>query len=187
MIAVPGTILPRAPTGITAIKTSIKTMGPRTAATTFTHRRRYHTSGVVGDTSGGSIGVDVSNLLIVSALVLLAGFPADTGLRPSWRVQPATTRTRTGRGRPTLQNQLLRAADSGDRFNPLLDTLRAIGLVRRRVDRVVVGKKAYVRWWERLRAMTALLAIVVAAGIALAVAIGVVILGAGFLLEHAIT
>lgn len=73
-----------------------------------------------------------------------------------------------------------------DRVNPLLDSLRALGIIRRRVPRPVVGKKAYVRWWERLRALVVLSVIVVALGIALAAAIGVIVLGAAFLLEQAI-
>ncbi len=83
---------------------------------------------------------------------------------------------------------LLAAANANhdDGANPFLDSLRAIGLIRRRVRRPVVGKKAYVRWWERLRAMVALGAIIIALGIALAAAVGVLILGAGFLLEQAI-
>jgi len=73
-----------------------------------------------------------------------------------------------------------------ERVNPLLDSLRVLGIIRRRVPRTVVGKKAYVRWWERLRALVVLAAIVVALGIALAAAVGVIVLGAAFLLEQAI-
>jgi len=78
------------------------------------------------------------------------------------------------------------AGTGGDRINPLLDSMRALGIVRRRTPRPVVGKKAYVRWWERLRATIVLAAIVAALGVALAAAIGIIILGAGFLLEQAI-
>ncbi len=74
----------------------------------------------------------------------------------------------------------------GGHVNPLLDSMRAIGLVRRQTPRPVVGKKAYVRWWERLRAMIVLTVVVAALGVALAAAIGIIILGAGFLLEQAI-
>jgi len=84
---------------------------------------------------------------------------------------------------------LLMAAATGpdeERVNPLLDSLRVLGIIRRRVPRTVVGKKAYVRWWERLRALVVLAAIVVALGIALAAAVGVIVLGAAFLLEQAI-
>ena len=69
----------------------------------------------------------------------------------------------------------------------IMDSLRAIGLVRRRVDRPVVGRKAYVRWWERIRAIIVLAALVVGLGIALAAVVGISVLGLGFLLERAIS
>lgn len=69
----------------------------------------------------------------------------------------------------------------------MLDSLRALGLIRRGVERPVVGRKAYVRLWERLRALVVLAAIVLALGVALAAVIGVIVLGAGFLLEQAIS
>ena len=69
----------------------------------------------------------------------------------------------------------------------IMDSLRAIGLVRRRVDRPVVGRKAYVRWWERIRAIIVLTALVVGLGIALAAVVGITVLGLGFLLERAIS
>ncbi len=69
----------------------------------------------------------------------------------------------------------------------IMDSLRAIGLVRRRVDRPVVGRKAYVRWWERIRAIIVLTALVVGLGIALAAVVGISVLGLGFLLERAIS
>lgn len=68
-----------------------------------------------------------------------------------------------------------------------LDSLRVLGLIRRRVDRPTVGRKAYVRWWERIRSLIVLAAIVIGLGIALAATIGVTVLGAGFLLERAIS
>jgi len=133
--------------------------------------------------------VDVSNLFIVYVLVLVAGFFARFGLRPPWALQPATAVGATPRARRGLALMLLMAAATGsedERVNPLLDSLRVLGIIRRRVPRTVVGKKAYVRWWERLRALVVLTAIVVALGIALAAAIGVIVLGAAFLLEQAI-
>lgn len=84
---------------------------------------------------------------------------------------------------------LLAATSAGpddERMNPLLDSLRVLGIIRRRVPRTVVGKKAYVRWWERLRALVVLAGIVVALGIAVAAVIGVAVLSAAFLLEQAI-
>ena len=77
--------------------------------------------------------------------------------------------------------------DDEDDTNIIMDSLRSIGLVRRRVDRPIVGRKAYVRWWERIRAIIVLAALVVGLGIALAAAIGIAVLGLGFLLERAIS
>ncbi len=118
----------------------------------------------------------------------MAGYSAKTGHRPSWAVQPATASARNGRDRRIGSSVLLAAANANhdNGTNPFLESLRAIGLIRQRGRRPVVGRKAYVRWWERLRAMVALGAIVIALGIALAAVVGIVILGAGFLLEQAI-
>ena len=77
--------------------------------------------------------------------------------------------------------------DDEDDTNIIMDSLRAIGLVRRRVDQPIVGRKAYVRWWERIRAIIVLAALVVGLGIALAAVIGIAVLGLGFLLERAIS
>lgn len=77
--------------------------------------------------------------------------------------------------------------DDEDDTNIIMDSLRAIGLVRRRVDRPIVGRKAYVRWWERIRAIIVLAALVVGLGIALAAVVGITLLGLGFLLERAIS
>ena len=76
--------------------------------------------------------------------------------------------------------------DDEDDTNIIMDSLRAIGLVRRHVDRPIVGRKAYVRWWERIRAIIVLAALVVGLGIALAAVVGITVLGLGFLLERAI-
>ena len=77
--------------------------------------------------------------------------------------------------------------DDEDDTNIIMDSLRAIGLVRRRVDRPIVGRKAYVRWWERIRATIVLAALVLGLGIALAAVVGITVLGLGFLLERAIS
>ncbi len=71
--------------------------------------------------------------------------------------------------------------------NIVTDTLRVLGIVRRRVDRPTVGRRAYVRWWERLRALIVLSTIVVTLGVALAAVVGITVLGLGFLLEQAIS
>ena len=77
--------------------------------------------------------------------------------------------------------------DDEDDTNIIMDSLRAIGLVRRRVDRPTVGRKAYVGWWERVRAIIVLAALVVGLGVALAAVVGITVLGLGFLLERAIS
>ena len=130
--------------------------------------------------------------VIVSVLVLAAGVVLTEGRRPPWGVQPATSPSVSGRGRhrghrfdPTVTAAV--PVDDDDDTNLVMDSLRALGLVRRRVERPVVGRKAYVRLWERVRALVVLSAIVVALGIVLAAAIGVIVLGAGFLLEQAIS
>ena len=77
--------------------------------------------------------------------------------------------------------------DDADATNIIMDSLRAVGLVRRRVDRPIVGRKAYVRWWVRIRAIIVLAALVVGLAIALAAVVGISVLGLGFLLERAIS
>lgn len=69
----------------------------------------------------------------------------------------------------------------------IIDVLRFFGLARRAVPRPIVGKKAYVRWWERFRATILLGAIVIVLGFVVAAAVGIAVLGAGFLLEQAIS
>lgn len=76
--------------------------------------------------------------------------------------------------------------DNDDDTSIVMDSLRAIGLVRKRVDQPIVGKKAYVRLWERVRAIVVLAAIIVSLGVLLAAVIGIIFLAAGFLLEQAI-
>ena len=120
-------------------------------------------------------------------LVLVAGLLGFGGPRA---LEPATIRA--GSGRVTRRRRRVEAflAESrlrDDATTMVLDSLRAIGIVRRRVDRPVVGRKAYVRWWERVRALIVLAAIVVGLGVALAVIVGVTVLGAGFILERAIS
>ena len=51
----------------------------------------------------------------------------------------------------------------------------------------MVGAKAFVRWWQRLGSAVMLAVVVAGLGIALAAVVGVVALGAGFLLEQAIS
>ncbi len=112
--------------------------------------------------------------------------------QPPMSVQPAMAGTPNGRvrrPRPFVDHVLAMTApvDDDDDTNIVMDTLRVLGIVRRRVDRPVVGRKAYVRWWERLRALIVLTAIVVGLGIALAAVVGITVLSLGFLLERAIS
>ncbi|RMH76573.1 MAG: hypothetical protein D6683_09875 [Actinomyces sp.] len=65
--------------------------------------------------------------------------------------------------------------------------LVALGVLPRPVPRPVVGPRAYVRWWERLRGLAGLVVVIVVCGIALAAAVGIFFLGLGFLLEKAIS
>ena len=69
----------------------------------------------------------------------------------------------------------------------VVDVLRFFGLARRAVPRPIVGPKAYVRWWERIRAVIMLGAIVIVLGCLLAAIIGVIVVSIGFLLEQAIS
>jgi len=68
-----------------------------------------------------------------------------------------------------------------------MDSLRVLGLVRRRVEKPTVGRRAYVRLWERVRALIVLAAIIISIGVILAGTIGIIVLAAGFLLEQAIS
>ena len=79
--------------------------------------------------------------------------------------------------------------DSGDdqRQKGVVDVLRFFGLARRTIPKPIIGKKAYVPWWERLRATILLGAIVIGLGFVVAAAVGVTVLAAGFLLEQAIS
>lgn len=69
----------------------------------------------------------------------------------------------------------------------LMDSLRVLGLVRRRVEQPTIGRRAYVRLWERVRALIVLAAIIVSIGVLLAASIGIIVLAAGYLLEQAIS
>ena len=64
--------------------------------------------------------------------------------------------------------------------------LRILGLARRAVPRAVVGKKAYVRWWQRLLAAVALVVLMAAIAVALTASVSLLMLIAGLLLEGAI-
>lgn len=112
------------------------------------------------------------------------------GSRPPWALEPATIRTPNGRVARVRRLPLHLAAAAplrDDDTNIVMDTLRVLGIVRRRVERPVVGRRSYVRWWERVRALVVLTAIVVGLGLLLAVLVGVTILGLGFMLERAIS
>jgi len=125
---------------------------------------------------------------IVLLLVLVAGvFPGSGPL--SWALQPATTLDRSGAGQPRFRRNDILAAlrfDKDDDNSIIMDSLRVLGLVRRRIERPTVGRRAYVRVWERVRALIVLAAIIISIGILLAASIGILVLAAGFLLEQAI-
>ena len=123
------------------------------------------------------------------AAVLVAGWSIGRS-RPPSALEPATIRALNGRAdRFGLRPPHLWTATPfrDDDSNIAMDTLRLLGIVRRRVDRPVVGRKAYVRWWERIRALIVLGAIVIGLGLLLAVVVGVMILSLGFMLERAIS
>lgn len=69
----------------------------------------------------------------------------------------------------------------------LVRALRAVGILRQPVQRPVSGPKAYVRLWQRLRSLIVLAAVVISLGIAVAVVVGVLVLGFAFFLENAIS
>lgn len=80
-----------------------------------------------------------------------------------------------------------RSKQSKQASEVLVAALRAVGILRQGVQRPVVGPKAYVRLWQRLRSLIVLAAIVVGLGIVLAVVVGVIVLGLAFFLENAIS
>ncbi|MDG2028476.1 MAG: hypothetical protein P8J50_15320 [Acidimicrobiales bacterium] len=88
--------------------------------------------------------------------------------------------------RRTSETLLLAAPVDDDDTSIVMDSLQVLGLVRKRVDQPVVGKRAYVRMWERARALIVLAAIIVTLGLLLAATIGLLFLALGFLLEQAI-
>ncbi|MCQ3807593.1 MAG: hypothetical protein KTV16_10025 [Acidimicrobiia bacterium] len=69
----------------------------------------------------------------------------------------------------------------------LVRALRAGGILRRPVQRPVVGPKAYVRLWQRLRSLIVLAAVVAGLGVALAAVVGVIVVGLAFFFENAIS
>lgn len=60
----------------------------------------------------------------------------------------------------------------------------SLGIAPRGPDPVVVGRKAYVQWWERIRAAVALVVLVVLLGLATAAAVGALFFVGGFVLEQ---
>ena len=139
-------------------------------------------------TSGASIVGGVLTTVIVSVLVLVAGLIIG-GLRPPWVLQPATVAPEGRVVSPSSLRRPLAAAVpvDDDDTTILMDSLRALGLARRRVGQPVVGRSAYVRLWERLRALTVLTALIMTIGVVLAATIGLLFLAIGFLLEQAIS
>lgn len=95
--------------------------------------------------------------------------------------------TRTGARRHRGDMLFAVEMDQDDDNSIIMDSLRVLGLVRRRVEAPVVGRRAYVRVWERVRALIVLTGIIITIGVVLAASIGIVFLAAGFLLEQAIS
>lgn len=81
----------------------------------------------------------------------------------------------------------VRFDEDEDDTSIVMDSLRVLGLVRRRIEKPVVGRRAYVRLWERIRALIVLATIIITIGVVLAATIGILVLAAGFLLEQAIS
>ena len=127
---------------------------------------------------------------MILVVVLVTGAVYFGGQWSPQALEPATIPNPTGRVAARKSFDSLLAFQNRLRQDATalaLDSLRVLGLVRRRVDCPTVGRKAYVRWWERIRSLIVLAAIVIGLGIALAATIGVTVLGAGFLLERAIS
>ncbi len=130
---------------------------------------------------------------ILLVLVLVAGVLSGGDPRPG-ALQPATATRRidTARIHTARADRLAASAlfalrfDKDDENSIVMDSLRVLGLVRRNIEKPVVGQRAYVRVWERIRALIVLAAIIVTIGVMVAASIGLLVLAAGFLLEQAI-
>ena len=139
---------------------------------------------------------------IVFVFVLATVDLVGRATRPKLRLQPAKATTNYDSAHRPTQLESIRLAvwsatsnrgdeHSGPRHNQpsdlVVSSLRAVGILRRTVERPVVGPKAYVRLWQRLRSLIVLAAIVVGLGVVVAVVIGVIVVGLAFLLENAIS
>jgi hypothetical protein len=62
-----------------------------------------------------------------------------------------------------------------------------LGFTPREPEPVVTGRRAYVQWWERLRAAVVLAALVVLMGLATAALVGIALFAGGFLLEQIVS
>ena len=115
--------------------------------------------------------------------------PPTTGDAPQAVPAGSGMRARVARAVRRAARAALRAAWAARprRRIRLIDLLRVLGLARRAVPRAVVGPKAYPQWWQRLLALVALIALVAVIGFALAAAVGLMVVVAGFLLEQAIS
>lgn len=82
---------------------------------------------------------------------------------------------------------LAAVSQSDDDRNGVVEALRTLGVLRDPNPPPTVGRRAYVRWWERTRAALFLVAVLVGLGVVLAAVVGVTVLIAGFLLEQAIS
>ena len=140
--------------------------------------------------------------VIVSVFVLATGDLVGRAARPRWELQPARVKGSYDSARSLTRLETIRltiwltASSGGDHPSRpgseqlpevLVRSLRAVGIMPRSVERPVVGPKAYVRLWQRLRSLIVLAAMVIGLGIVVAVVIGVIVVGLAFLLENAIS
>lgn len=137
-----------------------------------------------------SLGASLSSVVLTSAMfVAIFVVAVISGDRWPGHLQVATVGTLNGRvaQRRTADGILLAEALEDGKPNKAMAWLQSVGLARREIPKPVVGQGAYSRWWERLRAGAVLSALVFGLGVALAIAVGLTILGMGLLLERAIS
>ena len=104
---------------------------------------------------------------------------------PTHPAEPTRSTRPTGSTRTAGQTRF--AGNAGRVSAALVGALRAGGILRRPVQRPVVGPKAYVRLWQRLRSLIVLGAVVAGLGVALAAVVGVIVVGLAFFFENAIS
>ena len=131
--------------------------------------------------------------LAAAAVLFIAAWLDRSNAHLAMRAVPNHRAAKQFRGQQGLPNTLVLAM-MGQRQRPDFDPLtqprpwwNRIGLGTRPPRPPVVGKKAWVQWWERLRSLVLLAAVVATLGLLLALAIGVFVFLLGFLLEQAVS